>query len=67
MCDVDHGMMILTEANSQLVYHSALVAPVLAGGPVSRDISGSHQYCPAALPSEISLERVGEWAKEMRI
>jgi hypothetical protein len=25
-CDVDHGMMILIEVNSQLVYHSALAA-----------------------------------------
>jgi hypothetical protein len=41
--------------------------PVLAGGPVSRDISGSSQYCPVVLPSETSLERVGEWAMEMRI
>jgi hypothetical protein len=26
-CDVDHGMTILTEANSQLVYQSALAVP----------------------------------------
>jgi hypothetical protein len=26
MCDVDHGRLILTEANSQLVYQSALAA-----------------------------------------
>jgi hypothetical protein len=29
--------------------------------------SGSHQYCLAVLSAETSLERVGEWAKEMRI
>jgi hypothetical protein len=83
ICDVAHGMMILAEANSQCVYQSALAAlstvwqscqqryvwqrPVLAGSPVSRDMSGSHQYCLAVLPSETSLERVGEWAKETRI
>jgi hypothetical protein len=32
-------MMILTGANSQLVYQSALTVRVLSGGPVSRDIS----------------------------
>jgi hypothetical protein len=42
ICDVDHGMMILTEAKSQPVYQSTLAA-------------------------ETSLERVGEWAKGMRI
>jgi hypothetical protein len=41
-CDVDHGMMVSTGANSKLICHSALSA-------------------------EISQERVGEWAKEMRI
>jgi hypothetical protein len=54
-------MMILTWANSQLVYQSALAAPSTAGStvsrdtsvaipttgwfPVSRDICVSHQYC----------------------
>jgi hypothetical protein len=33
-------MMILSEANSQLVYQSALAAPVVSDGSVSRDISG---------------------------
>jgi hypothetical protein len=32
--------------------------PVLSGGPVSRDISGSHQYRPVFLPSKTTLERV---------
>jgi hypothetical protein len=39
--DLRWGMIILTEASSQLVYQS-------------------QQYCPAVLPSETSLERVGE-------
>jgi hypothetical protein len=26
ICDVDHGMMVLTEANFQIVYQSALAA-----------------------------------------
>jgi hypothetical protein len=43
ICDVDHGMIILTEANSQLVYQSALTAPSTGWFPFSRDISGSHQ------------------------
>jgi hypothetical protein len=57
ICDVDHGRMILIEANSQLVYQSAVAAtssvrrfcqqrhlwqpPVLSGGPTIRDISGA--------------------------
>jgi hypothetical protein len=37
-CDVDHGVMVSTGANS---YTRALwQPPVLSGGPVSRDISG---------------------------
>jgi hypothetical protein len=79
ICDVSHGIMILTEDNSQLVYLNALAAPVLSGGPVSRDISGSpttgcfpvsrdvsgsNQYCLAVLPSETSLERVEKLAKK---
>jgi hypothetical protein len=57
ICDLDHIMIILTEANSQLVYQSPLAAtsavwrscpqrhpwqhPVLAGCPAIRDISGA--------------------------
>jgi hypothetical protein len=57
ICDVDHGMMVLTEANTQFVYQSALAAPstvwrscqrrhlwqppVLSGGPAIRDSSGT--------------------------
>jgi hypothetical protein len=37
---------------------------ILTGSSVS---SGSHQYCPVVLPSEISLQQVGEWAKKIRI
>jgi hypothetical protein len=33
-------MMIFSEANSQLVYQSALAAPVVSDGSVSRYISG---------------------------
>jgi hypothetical protein len=36
--------------------------PIPAGRPVSRDISGSHHYYPAVLPS---LERVGEWNENL--
>jgi hypothetical protein len=38
-------MMILTGANSQLVYQSALAAPSTGWFSASKDISGSHQYC----------------------
>jgi hypothetical protein len=78
-CNVGHGMMISTEANSWLVYQSALAAtsivwwscqqrhlwqpPVLSGSPVSRDLSGSHQYCLAVLSAETSLKHM-EWAKD---
>jgi hypothetical protein len=57
ICDMDHGMIILTEPDSQHVYQIAVAAtstlwlscrqrrlwqpPVLAGGPVSRDVFGS--------------------------
>jgi hypothetical protein len=38
-------MMILTEANSQLVYKSTLAAPSTGWFPVNRDFSGTLQYC----------------------
>jgi hypothetical protein len=73
ICNVDHGMMILTEANFQLVYQSALAV-------LSADISGSHHYWLAVLSAETSLAANStvrrscnpkhlwiEWAKEMRI
>jgi hypothetical protein len=75
-------MMILTEANSHLVYQSALAATKYCPVVLSAEISGSPQYwlvscqqtslaanefSSAVLPSDISLERVGEWAKLMRI
>jgi hypothetical protein len=60
-------MMILTGANSQLVYQSALAAPVLSDGPVSRDISvaaTSTVWFPAI--RDVSGAS-GRWAKEMSI
>jgi hypothetical protein len=57
-------MMILTGANSQLVYQSTLAAPVLSSSSVRRDISGSNQYC---LISCHLRSLWSEWAKEMRI
>jgi hypothetical protein len=57
ICNMDHGMMILTEANSKLVYQSTLAAtsnvwqscqqrylwqpPVLSSSPAIWDISGA--------------------------
>jgi hypothetical protein len=37
--------------------------------PVTRlpESSNSHQFCLPVLSAETSLERVGEWAKEVRI
>jgi hypothetical protein len=49
--DVDHGMILSTDSNSYLVYQSALA--------VTSTLS--------VLTEKTSLERVGEWAKEMRI
>jgi hypothetical protein len=48
---VDHGMMVSTGANSHLVYQSSLAATSSL----------------AVVSPEISLKRVGEWTKEMRI
>jgi hypothetical protein len=52
-------MMILTEANSQLVYQSALTAP----STVRRSCQQRHLWQPSVLsgllPSETSLERLG--------
>jgi hypothetical protein len=63
-------MMILTEANSQLVYqsplaatstvwrschHTSLAVPSTGWFPVSTDISGSPQYFPVVLSAEISV------------
>jgi hypothetical protein len=69
-------MMILTGANFQLVYQTLWQPLVLAGSsvsrdisvaapstgwfPVSRDISGNHQYCLVSCQTETSLQRVGE-------
>jgi hypothetical protein len=50
-CDVDHGKMVSTGTNSYLVYQSAQAVTSTL----------------AVLSAETSLERVGEWAKEMII
>jgi hypothetical protein len=50
-CDVDHGMMVSTGANSKLVYQSALAAASSVLFLAIRDVSGAS----------------GRWAKEMRI
>jgi hypothetical protein len=56
-------MMILTGANSQLVYQSALATPVLSGGPVCRDIfvaAPSTVWFPAIRNISGASGRVGE-------
>jgi hypothetical protein len=67
MCDVDHGMMILTEANSQLVYRIALAATSTVRQYCQQSHLWQSQCCPAVLASYTSQERVGEREKEMRI
>jgi hypothetical protein len=60
ICDVTmvwwYWLRLIPNLSTRLLWQP----PVLAGGPVSRDISGSPQYCLVVLPSETSLERVGE-------
>jgi hypothetical protein len=57
-------MMILTEANCQLVYQNALAAPGLSGGPVSRDISVAGTSTGWFPVSRDISGASGMWAKE---